>query len=81
MNEALVAAETHLSGPATGRFFQGDTVTQADGWLAGQVVGSGFFNTDMKPFPKVNRIFDELMKIEAFANAHPLKQPGAPAKV
>jgi hypothetical protein len=27
----------------------------------------------------VKRIVDELNKIDAFARAHPLKQPGAPA--
>jgi hypothetical protein len=29
----------------------------------------------------VKRIVDEVNKIDAFARAHPLKQPGAPASV
>jgi hypothetical protein len=29
----------------------------------------------------VKRIVDEVNKIDAFARAHPLKQPGAPAAV
>jgi maleylacetoacetate isomerase/maleylpyruvate isomerase len=80
-NEALRAAETHLSQPPAGRYCHGDNVTLADVCLAGQVVGSGFFSVDMTPYPNVNRIYDSLMQIEAFARAHPLKQPGAPASV
>ncbi len=47
----------------------------------GQVVGSGFFDVDVKAYPNVSRIYDSLMQIEAFAKAHPLKQPGAPASM
>jgi len=58
---------------------EGDQITIADICLAGQAAGSTYFKVDIAPFPTVKRIVDTCMANDAFARAHPTKQPGAPA--
>ena len=79
--KALEAMEDHLKkDKETGRFSHGDQVSFADICLAGQVIAAtAYFRADTASVPTVMRIYNECMKLDAFANAHPLKQPDAKA--
>ncbi|HVY57095.1 MAG TPA: maleylacetoacetate isomerase [Xanthobacteraceae bacterium] len=80
--EALRVLESHLANePETGRFCHGDQVTMADLCLVSHAVGAKLFKVDLAPYPTVSRITDTCLAIDAFARAHPLRQPGAPASV
>ena len=82
IGEGLAAMEGHLSrDKETGKFAHGDAVTMADICVAAQVTGAGFFKVDVSPYPTVMRIATSCMELPAFAKAHPLKQPGAPASL
>jgi len=76
----LGAVEAHLSrDQETGLYCHGDTVSVADLCLTSQAIGYKFFDGTMDAFPNAAKIVERCMAEDAFARAHPLRQPGAPA--
>ena len=65
------------SGSYAGSFCYGDAPTMADCCLVPQIFNAKRYDSDLAPYPKVMRIFDACMKLEAFDRAQPSKQPDA----
>lgn len=76
VSEGLAAFEAQLAAsPSTGRFCHGDTPTMADCLLVPQVFNAQRFNIDLAPYPNIARISAACAELEAFAAAHPSRQP------
>ena len=74
----LAAMEVLLSEHGeSGRLCHGDAPTIADIGLVTQVTPARNFGVDLAPYPRVVRVYDACMRIPAFADAHPAKQPDA----
>ena len=65
------------NGGGSGRFCHGDAPTMADCCLVPQVFNAKRYDSELAPYPKLMRIFDDCMRLEAFDRAQPSKQPDA----
>ena len=63
----------------TGRYSFSDMVTIADCCLVPQVFNAKRYECDLARYPTVMRIFDECMKLDAFAATQPMKEADAVA--
>ncbi|MBL8704858.1 MAG: maleylacetoacetate isomerase [Rhodospirillales bacterium] len=61
----------------TGRFCHGDRPGLADICLVPQVANAGRVNTDMAPYPTINRIVAACLALPEFQKAQPQNQPDA----
>jgi maleylacetoacetate isomerase len=72
------ALETMITSQAKpGKFCYGDQPTMADACLIPQMFAAKRFEVDLAPYPTLRRIDEECLKIKAFADAHPTRQPDA----
>jgi maleylacetoacetate isomerase len=62
-----------------GKHVLGDQPTIADCCLVPQVFNAKRYECELTPYPRVMRIHDECMKLAAFIDAQPAKQPDATA--
>ena len=72
--DGLQKLEAELAG---GKFCHGDTPTMADCCLVPQIFNAKRYNSDLAPYPKIMRAFENCMKLEAFDRAQPSNQPDA----
>lgn len=62
----------------SGRCSVGDTLTLADVWLVPQLYNANRFELDLEAFPTIVSIAKHCSALDAFAAAHPDRQPDAP---
>jgi maleylacetoacetate isomerase len=77
IGDGLTRFEADLGRGGTAKFCQGDSPSLADCCLVPQIFNAKRYNSDLAPYPKTLRVFDNCMKLEAFDRAQPSKQPDA----
>lgn len=74
--EGFNALEAHLAADSeTGTFAHGDAPGLVDICIVPQVFNAQRYECDLSPYPRLTGIFTACMKLEAFDNAQPSKQP------
>jgi len=74
----LAGLEAFVAGAnKSGRYCYRDQVTIADCCLVPQVFNAQRYQCDLAPYPAVMAIFAECMKLDAFIDAQPSRQPDA----
>jgi maleylacetoacetate isomerase len=63
----------------SGTYCNGDAVSMADCCLVPQVFNAQRYNCELAPYPRTMRIFEDCMKLDAFASTQPMRQPDATA--
>jgi len=76
--EGLAGLQAYIeSSKKYGKYCYRDQVTVADCCLVPQVFNAQRYSCDLAPYPAIMRIFAECMKLDAFIDAQPGRQPDA----
>jgi len=75
--DGLAKLEADLARDGTGKFCHGESPTMADCCVVPQIFNAKRFSSDLTPYPRTMRVFDNCMKLDAFDRAQPSKQPDA----
>lgn len=77
IGDGLQAAEALLAGRPQTRFAFGDVPGMAEVYLIPQLFSATRFEVDVTPMPRLRAIQAACEELEAFAQAHPSRQPDA----
>lgn len=77
ISKGLKAYEDLIQSTA-GKYSFGNEVTMADCYLVPQIYNANRFGVNLTPYPTVNKVVEELEKLEAFQASHPKNQPDTP---
>ncbi len=77
IQDGMAKLEADLARGRDGKFCHGDAPGMADCCLVPQVFNAQRFNCDLSHAPRVLRIFEQCMQLEAFQRAQPSRQPDA----
>jgi maleylacetoacetate isomerase len=77
IGDGLAKLEADLARPGTGTYAHGNAPTIADCCLVPQIFNAQRYQCDTAPYPTVMRVFAACMKLDAFDQAQPSKQPDA----
>jgi maleylacetoacetate isomerase len=76
--EGLASLEAHLaSDPGSADFCHGATPTLADCFLVPQAFNAQRFEIELSAYPNIARINANCVRLPAFEQAHPSRQPDA----
>ena len=78
IGDGFAALETLIARHGDG-FSWGGSPTLADCYLVPQVYAAERFGVDTEPYPLIRAVTERCRALDAFAAAHPDKQPDAPA--
>jgi maleylpyruvate isomerase len=79
IEEGMATYERLLTRRPATPFALGDTPTIADICIAGQIILAQFYKLDFAAYPAVAALGKRCFELPAFADAHPLRQSGAPS--